>query len=126
MNINSYVEIHIGFDKIKNAKFNFKFYCLLSLPYDIVLGSYFFIKNNVIIDYIQLFVKIENCVIEICPEHQSHMMRENELIKNVLFNSKDINTNFNFIREYRINIPINRTIKGKKCKVFIFEKNISL
>ncbi|KAG0436888.1 hypothetical protein DMUE_3990 [Dictyocoela muelleri] len=59
MNINSYVEIHIQFDKIKNVKFNVKLYCLPSLPYDIVLGSGFFIKNNVIIDYSQLFVKIE-------------------------------------------------------------------
>ncbi|KAG0439620.1 hypothetical protein DMUE_2311 [Dictyocoela muelleri] len=125
MNINSNVEIHIQFDKIKNIKFNVKLYCLPSLPYDIVLGSDFFIKNNVIMYYSHLFVKKENWVIEICPEHQSHMMEETQLIY-VLLYSEETDKNFNFIREYQMKNPINKTIKGEKCKVLVLDKKKSL
>ncbi|KAG0427531.1 hypothetical protein DMUE_5896, partial [Dictyocoela muelleri] len=120
-----YVECLLEFKKIKNVKFKVKLFCSLNLPNDIILENDFMIRNNVIIDFNQVFIKIDNFEIEMEPnKYDSIDNIESELIKNVPIHKSDYDIDLEFIKEYRIKNPINRPIKEFKCGIELIEDKI--
>ncbi|KAG0440857.1 hypothetical protein DMUE_1450 [Dictyocoela muelleri] len=90
LKISKYVECLLEFKKIKNVKFKVKLFCSPNLPNDIILGNDFMIRNNVIIDFNQMFIKIDNFEIEIEPnKYDSIDNIESELIKNVAIHKSE-------------------------------------